>query len=43
MKEPFVFGRAVANEYLTDRKEETEKLIAVTDSSLSLLWHLSTI
>lgn len=28
MKEPFVFGKAVDNEYFTDRKEETKKLIA---------------
>lgn len=28
MKEPFVFGRAVSNEYFTDRKEETGKVVA---------------
>ena len=27
MKEPFVFGKAVDNEYFTDRKEETVKLV----------------
>ena len=28
MKEPFVFGKAVSDEYFTDRKEETKKLKA---------------
>lgn len=28
MKEPFVFGKAVANEYFTDREVETKKLTA---------------
>ena len=28
MKEPFIFGKAVSNEYFTDRKEETKKLTA---------------
>ena len=28
MKEPFIFGKAVSDEYFTDRKEETKKLKA---------------
>ena len=28
MEEPFVFGKAVTNEYFTDRKEETKKLVS---------------